>query len=68
MFFAESHDGACADTMSGFGGIGKPVSCKRDLSFVWIGDLKHEFWLVDALDNDLPLVFWEFLTGIYGIF
>lgn len=68
MPFAESHNGARADSVVGFLRFGEPVFSKGNLPMVRIFDLKHELRLMDAPDDDFSLVFRKPLAGVYGIF
>ena len=68
MPFAESHNGARADSVVGFLRLGKPVLSKGNLPMVRIFDLKHELRHMDAPDDDFSLLFRKPLTGVYGIF
>ena len=68
MFFAESHNGACSDPMTCFGGIWQPVPSKGDPSLIRVFNLKHESRLMNTPEDNFPFILRELFTCLYGIF
>ena len=68
MLFTESHDGACASSMTCSGGGGESVSSQGDLSFVRVCNLKHKGRLVDTADDNFSLILRKLCTCFCGIF
>ena len=68
MLFTESHDGACASSMTCSGGGGESVSSQGNLSFIRVCNLNHKGRPADTADNNFSLIFRKLCTCFCGIF
>ena len=68
MLFTESHDGACASSMTCSGGGGESVSSQGNLSFIRVCNLNHKGRSADTADDNFSLIFRKLCTCFGGIF